>query len=329
MKLILSFIVIQLTLSFSVYAEAEAEWVSVEPAMRQVTITGFTRASSKMPLAAEEAGKVKQIFADIGEAIPPEGNFACLDDTFIEIDIKSAQNEISQNGIDIHFHKKEQARHQKLTKKQTVALNVLDQITRDLGKSRRAYTAAVIDKQRLEERKLRHCIAAPAGWLVIDKSIEPKQWVNKGDIVAHIGDYSGLKVPITLSALELATLKSGQQKLEVLLTDYNIKVLAEIDHISPAFDEKTRKTQVDLLLKENLPEFHGGMRAEVFLNTPQATTSFTISKQALEERFEEYWLQRKDGKRLRVKLLSDQADGKVKIKSSEIKLGDQFKIIRQ
>lgn len=329
MKFILTLIAIQFSVVFSVYAETEAEWTTVEPAMRQVTITGFTRARSKMPLAAEESGKVKQIFADVGEPIPKTGTFSCLDDTFIEIDIKSAQNDISQNVIDINFFKKEESRHQKLAKKQTLALNVLDGITRDLGKSRRAYSAAVITKQRLQERKQRHCITAPAGWLVIDRSIEPKQWVNQGDVVAHVGDYTRLKVPISLSALELAALKARQDDINLLLTDYNIKVLAEIDHISPAFDERTRKTQVDLLLKENLPEFHGGMRVEVFLNAPQATTSFTISKQALEERFEEYWLQRKDGKRIRVKLLSDQADGKVKIKSSEIKLGDQFKMIRQ
>lgn len=325
--LTIALLVLHFTVSLTVHAEAQ--WATVEAAMRQVTITGFTRARAKMPLAAEESGKVKQIYAEIGQPIPAQGNFACLDDTFVQIDIKSAQNEISQNGIDINYHKKEEARHQKLTKNRTVALNVLDGISRDLGKSRRAYSAAVIRKQRLQERKLRHCIAAPAGWLVIDRSIEPKQWVNKGDIVAHVGDYSRLKVPITLSAHELAALKSGQDSLELLLTDYNIKVQAEIERISPAFDEKTRKTQVDLLLKENLPEFHGGMRVEVFLKAPQASTSYTISKQALEERFEEYWVERKDGKRIRVKLLSDQAGGKVKIKSSEIKPGDQFKMKQQ
>jgi hypothetical protein len=65
------------------------------------------------------------------------------------------------------------------------------------------------------------------------------------------------------------------------------------------------------------------------LNIPDPkSTSFTISKQALEERFEEYWLQRKDGKKIRVKLLSDHGNGKVSISSHEIKLGDQFKIIK-
>jgi len=70
------------------------------------------------------------------------------------------------------------------------------------------------------------------------------------------------------------------------------------------------------------------MRVGLTLNIADAkSSSFTILKSALEERFEEYWLQRKDGKKVRVKLLSDMANGKVSISSPDIKLGDQFKII--
>jgi len=328
MKLIFALIVVSIQFILCLPVLAEQKWVTAESATRMVTITGFTRAQSVMPLSAEVEGKVSNIFADIGEPIPPSKKFACLDDTFAKIDIKSAKNEMSRHYIDIKYFKKEVSRHKKLVEKHTSAISVLDSLTRDLNNARQSLAVASIRKQRLEEHMRRHCIEAPEGWLLIDRNIELGQWVNQGDVVANVGNYSQLKVPISLSQQELAALQQDNN-IELSLMDFNLKVSATIDHISPAFDDKTRKILVDLLIKGNLPELRGGMRVGLMLNILDAkSTSFTISKLALEERFEEYWLQRKDGKKIRVKLLSDQANGKVTISSHEIKLGDQFKIIR-
>jgi len=328
MKFIFALIVvlIQLTISLSVFAGDK--WVTVEPAMREITITGFTRAQATMPLATEVEGKVSDIFADIGDPIPATKKFACLDDTFAKIDIKSAKNEMSRHYIDIKYFKKEVSRHKKLVEKHTSAISVLDSLTRDLNNARQALAVASIRKQRLEEHMRRHCVEAPEGWLLIDRNIELGQWVNQGDVVANVGNYSQLKVPVSLSQQELAALQQDNN-IELSLMDFNLKVSATIDHISPAFDDKTRKILVDLLIKGNLPELRGGMRVGLMLNIPDAkSTSFIISKLALEERFEEYWLQRKDGKKIRVKLLSDEVNGKVTIASHEIKMGDQFKIVQ-
>jgi len=329
MKFIFALTVVSIQLTVSLSVLAEQRWVAVEPAMREVTITGFTRAQATMPLAAEVEGKVSDIFADIGDPIPATSKFACLDDTFAQIDVKSAKNEMSRHYINIKYFKKEVSRHNQLVKKQTSAVSVLDRVTRDLNNARQALSAASIRKQRFEEHMRRHCIEAPEGWLLIERNIEPGQWVNQGEIVASVGNYSQLKVPVMLSQQELAALKQDQNKIELLLMDYKKSVPATIEHISPAFDEKTRKILVELLIKESLPELRGGMRVGLILKAPGVkSTSFTIVKQALEERFEEYWLQRKDGKKLRVKLLADQMNGKVTISSHEIKLGDQFKIIQ-
>ena len=166
------------------------------------------------------------------------------------------------------------------------------------------------------------------GWLVIDRTIEPGQWVREGEIVAHIGDYSRLIVQISLTEQELASLKQ-KDKIELLLTEHQLKVPAKIEHVSPSFNEDTRKIQVDLSVKEGLPEYRGGIRVELSFDIPSSEHEFAIPLKALDQRFEEYWLQRKDGKSIRVNLLGEQKDGKVKVKSPDIKTGDQFKIIRK
>jgi len=328
MKLVFTFIVTLIQLTTSLPIVAEDKWFDVTPATSKIVITGFTYAQAKMPLTSEVSGKVSEIFADVGESISETKKFACLDDTFTQIDIKSAKREMSKHYVDIKYYKKQVARHEKLVKRQTMAVSTLDELTRNLSSSREALSIATIRKDRLEELQRRHCIEASEGWLVIDRNIELGQWVREGEIVAHIGNYSQLKVPVTLSHAELASLKKNKEKIELVFEESNIRIPAVIEHISPAFDEKTRKILVDLLIDKGHHELHGGMRVSLSLEATAPSinnNAFIINKLALEERYEAYWVQRKDGKNIRVKVLSEQADGRVMISSRDIKLGDQFK----
>ncbi len=300
--------------------------VGLEPAKRTVEITGFTRAQASMPLIAEEAGKAIKIFADIGDEIPNAGQFACLDDTFIAIDIDEVKNKINQHYNDIDFFKKEVARHTHLVNKQSASVSLLDNLKRNLENARREHADAHIRKKRLEERRLRHCISAPVGWLVMERFIEIGQWVNVGDKVAEIGDYTKLNVPLSLSAMELASVKTKQDSLEVVLTDYDLKIPATIRHISPAFDEQSRKILVELMI-ENNPSLHlkGGVRVQLTVELPYGEGVFTIEKKALDERFGEYWLTRTDNQRIRVNMLST-LNSLAVIQSPDLKADDQFKL---
>jgi len=328
MKLIFGFLMIVIQSSVILSANAADKWVSVESATRELRITGFTRARSKMPLISEVSGKVRDIFADIGEAVPSTKQFACLDDTFVDMDIKSANSEVRRHYVDIKFFKKQVARHKQLVKKHTSSVSLLDGLLRDLGKANQDWSIASIRKQRLEELKHRHCIEAPIDWLVIDRDIEIGQWINAGEVVAHVGNYSQLIIPLRLSRQELVALKQEKENIEAYFPDLKIKAAASIEHISPGFDEKTRKILVDLLISKVSSKIAGGMRAELILKIDDAKrSSFIISKVALEERFEEYWVERKDGKRMSVKLLNDQPGGKVTISSTKISTDDQFKVL--
>ena len=307
---------------------SEFKLTTLQPAFRQVTITGFTRARSTMKLSTEVSGKIEQIFAEIGDAIPNTGQFACLDDTFVKIDIASAENDIAQHAIDIGFFNKQVSRHQQLVNKKNVAIYLLDDLERKLGNSQRALQSDRLRKQRLEEFRRRHCIKAPVGWKVIERSIEPGQWIDTGTQVAVIGNFSRLLVPLALSSKEFWALKQ-KQNIQVVLTEYEQQVPARIERISPAFDEQSHKIRVDLVIEHKLPEKRGGMRVELLLELADEFGAFLIDKQALDERFEEVWLQHQDGRQIRVTLLGYQSDSIARITSPEIKAGDKFKILQR
>jgi len=318
---------LQFVFASPIHADQNTTWASAEPATREVIITGFTRAHATIPVTTEVAGKIKKIFADIGEPIPHNGKFACLDETFVDLDIESADNEIAQHLNDINYYKKETDRHETLTVRQVSPVNVLDRLIRDLINSQRAMQDAKIRKQRLTELKKRHCMVAPPGWLVIDRLIEEGQWVHEGEVVGHVGDYSKLIIPLLLTEQELASLKKTK-KIEILLAERNVKVPALIETISPDFDEGTRKISVELIVQDGLPEKRGGIRGELTLMLPKDGNEYLISQNALEQRFDEYWLYGKNGISIRVNLVKTGINGKVIVKSPDIKAGDKFRIIR-
>jgi RND family efflux transporter MFP subunit len=281
-----------------------------------------------MVLSTEVAGKVERVFVDVGDAVPRDKRVVCLDDTFSKIDIDSTKNEIELAKVDVTYYKKQVIRYKELADKKSASVSELDNMERLLGRAERKEKSKQLLKQRQQETLSRHCISAPKGWLTDERYVESGQWLDVGKPVVKVGDYSKLLVPFSLTVNELNTLEKNQQNLMVWLPEYKQSVPASVERISPSFDEKSRKVQVDLLLERNIPVQRGGLRVELKLNIADPSNTFLISTKALEKRFEEVWVNRKDGQSLRVDLRGNEKEGLVRISSPKLKVGDQFKMIQ-
>ncbi|MGR8931541.1 MAG: efflux RND transporter periplasmic adaptor subunit [Gammaproteobacteria bacterium] len=313
---------------FSATLLADSNLTSAEPSYRRVTVTGFSRARNSMSLSTEIAGKVVQVFTDVGQPVPDHGKVACLDDTFVNIAIAEEKNAIAQNLVDVRYFEKQVARYRELVNKNSAAISQLDEVSRNLENAQRQAEAARLRHRYQQEKLKRLCVHAPPGWLVTARASEPGQWLDVGAHVASVGNYMKLLVPLSLSVEELSALWQIQSNLTVRLPDYDRTVPASIERISPEFDEKSRKTLVDLLVEKDLPVHRGGIRAELVLNLPDPSDHFLIDENALDKRFEEVWLERNDGSRMRIDVLTSNGNGQVRIRSSQIKAGDQFKLMR-
>lgn len=324
----LSLLSLFFSLTTNISNAAESQLVTLQPSSQSITLSGFTRARRSIPIASEISGKVTHIYADIGQSIPDNGIFACLDKTFIKLDIANTVNSIAQHGIDLKYLSKQVNRHKKLVQSNSAALSVLDDLTRQRGNAYRAIQREKIQKQKLEETKKRHCIKAPKSWKVTQRNIEVGQWITQGTPIAQADDYAQLLIPLTLTSEELKALEAKKDKFTIFFPEYEQHAPATIEHISPAFDEQSHKIRVDLLIADTATFYRGGIRAELTLEVSDKLNSFIIPNQALDERFEEVWITRKNGEKIRVMLLGRLKNGQVKISSPKIKRGDQFKRLR-
>ncbi len=198
---------------------ADDKWVSIEPSSQQINYIGFSRARDSMVLSSEVAGKVDKVFVDVGSIVSNEGHVSCLDTTFTKIDIRSTANDIEQAKIDVTYYKKQLIRYQALVKKKNISISQLDEIQRQLGTAERMVRSKKLQKQRLQEKLKRHCIKSPLGWLVDERYVVAGQWIDVGNSVVKVGNYSKLLVPFALTVSELNTLKA-EQHLTVWLPEY-------------------------------------------------------------------------------------------------------------
>ena len=181
------------------------------------------------------------------------------------------------------------------------------------------------------ERLERHTIAAPPGWLVASRSVEPGQWVNTGQTVGTVGNFDRLLVPFALTQQELAILKRMERislrfpdKEAVGAADDAVTVPARIERISPDYDPETRKIAVDLEVDEAPFPLRGGLRAELVLPLPDPGGAVEVPATALTRAYEDWFLTRPDGERVRVVFMGHGAEGMRRVSSPDVRAGDVF-----
>jgi multidrug efflux pump subunit AcrA (membrane-fusion protein) len=314
------------------HAHAVQEIVTAQKAVQPVTLTGFTRPRTVIDLSSEEAGKVMRVFADIGDRIAETGYFACLDQTFIDLDIQSNRAELARVKIEIDFFSKQVSRYRTLVGRNSVAQMQLDEMERSLAGFQRQFDALKIKERRLQERKRRFCIAAPPGWLVIERTIEEGEWLDVGQPVGRVGDFSSLLIPYALSLPEYQALRATQS-LTVRLPELDKTVATSLERVSPDFDEQSHKIKLDLKIGGS--GLRGGLRAELMLKIPDASGAVLIAEKALEERYEQYWLRTIDGKEIRVVYLGHSESGGTdgarlaRVVSPDVHPGNRFIVNRR
>ena len=316
---------------FGFDANAEPQTLATAKSAQQtVTLTGFTRARTLLDLSSEMSGRIETVFADIGEPIPKDGKFACLDRTFIKLEIESNRAEIARTKIDIAYFTKQTSRHRQLVSQRSSAQVQLDDHERSLATAQQQLRILLIKGKELAERKRRYCIEAPAGWLVINRDIEPGEWVNKGDPAAKIGDFFSLLIPYAVSMPEYRALQQTSDLIEIDMPDLGTHAEAEIARVSPAFDEQSRKIMIALAIDGAQANRRGGLRAQLSLDIPDQNNAILLPKAALDERYEQFWVQRINGERIKVVYLgidkrrTEKGNALVRITSPLVKPGDQF-----
>jgi hypothetical protein len=100
-------------------------------------------------------------------------------------------------------------------------------------------------------------VSAPAGWVVVEKRVEPGEIVSPGQTLARVADYGTLVVPLAVSGEEYAALQTIPSPFSAWLEDETVR--ASLHRINPEFNEKTRKLDVELKILDWNGQRRGGL----------------------------------------------------------------------
>lgn len=306
----------------------DAGLVLAQPAERALSLTGFTRARAEMPLAAEQSGRVEAVFADVGDALDEAGRFAQLDATFIRLELEELEVQQERLRTQISFDEREARRYRALAEEKNTSASQLDALEQSLRDNRHALAALVVKRRVAEERLSRTLIRGAAGWRITERVIEPGQWVSEGEVVGRAGDFSTLLVPFALTPDQLKALQSSAEGLQVHLTDLGRAASARIYRISPGFDPQTRKVAVELDISAPLPVMRGGLRVRLDLRLPDASGAVRVPTDAVGTSYEEHWVRRQNGERVRVLMLGEDPfhEGEVRVVAPGLAPDDALRV---
>jgi RND family efflux transporter MFP subunit len=315
----------------SARADPGARLATAKPAFREVTLSGFTRARARLRLVAETPGRVEAVYADIGDRIPEEGIFARIDDTFIRLELEEIRVEQERLRSQIQYDRREVERYKGLVSERNASASQLDSLEQTLRDNGHALRALGVKERILAERLKRTRVRAPAGWQVNARSVEPGQWVGEGESVGEASDFSRLLVPFALAPEQHAALTALSNAIRLELPDLGKAAAAVVYRTNPDFDPETRKIGVELELLGELEPRRGGLRAVLSLPLPERSGAVMLPAAAVERSYEEHWVTREDGERIRVAVLG-RTEGTnpplVRIASPRITAGDRFRLQR-
>lgn len=280
-------------LVFSASAWAQEPLV-VQVARKHVTLNGYTRSRTTQTIASEVAGKVLHVHYDLGQTIGAQP-FLEIDATFIDFQIEQVQWSLQKIDISksrslsrVSYLKNEFERIDKLHKgdvatqaRWDAAAEELNQAKMELHSTRVERSTLATQLRELKERRKRHTVHAPKGWVVVDRRVEPGEIIATGTPLARVADYTQLVVPLFVSSKELSAI---QQTPTLAIELDGGPARARLSWINPEFNERTRKLAIELEIINYDGTRRGGL--SVALPIDVATQGLMVPQGAISNRYD-------------------------------------------
>ncbi|QTA79274.1 Uncharacterized protein dnl_15320 [Desulfonema limicola] len=287
-------LLIMLITAFPCFSFGEKELI-VESARKKITLTGYTRSKASAFVSSEVPGKVIKVNYDVGDIVS-EKPFLEIDPTFINFQIESTRQALEKikaahkkNESRIAYLEKEFKRIDLLHKgdratevKRDAALEEFNQAKLERNTLKAEKEILNIAVKELYERKNRHMVYAPKGWIIISKMVEPGEIISPNTPLAKAGDFQTLVIPLSVSGRELDAIRALSQDFDASLEGRPVK--AGLNWVNPEFDEKTRKLSIELILIDYNDEKRGGLSFSLPLEIE--TQGYRVPKSAVINRYE-------------------------------------------
>lgn len=161
-------------------------------------------------ISAETSGTLTWV-AEVGDRIEKHGVVARIDNDFLKLQLEEARAEVRQVESRHGFLEKEVRRLQRLAKSNNTAQTLLDQTESDLSAAQANLVSAQARVKQIEDRIRRSQVRAPFPGIIVERFMQPGEWVDSGDQVVQLLDTGNLEVRAMAPLSTLSFLKRGME----------------------------------------------------------------------------------------------------------------------
>lgn len=286
--------------------------VQLIPHFRSVQISGLTYPTRQVTISSEVSGRCLQIYHDVGEDVSNGSQFAQIDPTFVKLELEGNNLARQQTRRKLQQDRKTLQRFTALREKESTTQAEYDEVLLAVDLTEIRLKELENQQARLAETMARHTIKAPSGWTVIERFVEPGEFISIGQKIATLGNFNVLLVRMALTFNELEQLKR-QDVLYLSVPDLAKRVEVALSQVSPSVDPVTRKIPIELIIHQDQvianPKLRGGMRTLLELVISNDQDGYQVPSTALISSYGAHWLVKADGTRQQVVLLDVLEDG--------------------
>lgn len=188
----------------------QAEERSLAPV---IWVAGDVISRNNARISAETSGTLTWV-AEVGDRIGKNGVVARIDNDFLKLQLEEARAEVTRVESQRGFLEKEVKRLRRLAKSNNTAQTLLDQTEADLSAAQADYVSTLARVKQIEDRIRRSQARAPFPGIIVQRFMQPGEWVDSGDQVVQLLDTDSLEVHVMAP---LSTMPFLQRGLEVQL----------------------------------------------------------------------------------------------------------------
>ncbi len=169
---------------------AEAQSVSIAPT---IDVPGTVISRSDARIASEISGRVVSVL-DVGDTVQAGEPIAELDKRLFELEVADNEAAVESLKSNIGFLTRELARFEELARRNATPARTLDEAAVALDQARQDLARAGIALERSRIDLERASIVAPFSGQIVERLVEPGEYVSSGNEVARLVDTTNVEI---------------------------------------------------------------------------------------------------------------------------------------
>jgi len=233
-------------------------------------------------VASEIAGKVDNVYFDVGQKIKKGEKLVSLNIDLLEKKLKSSEALVEQALAEIEKAQADFNRMDKLFKDKTVSEQEYDNARYNVKVLEKRANSLKADADQIREELVRKDIKSPFDGIVVEKKIEVGEWLSEGKTVGTIARSDVIDIIVDVPEKILPFIKLDMK----VRADVGSKVInGRIFAIIPKGDTETRTFPIKVRVEDKSEGLVEGMEAKVILPIGEKLNCLTVPRDAVINKF--------------------------------------------